>query len=257
MRKIAVCFGLVLVSLSSLAQAENWGHWRGPTGNGTAVNAKPPTEWSTTKNIKWKVELAGRENSSPIVWENQVFVTTAAPVDDKNAEGLPTVECKLFSYNRKNGNLIWERTAIVAKPHQGTHGTNGFAGASPCTDGKHVYAHFGSRGLYCYTMEGELIWKRTDFGKMETLNNFGEGSSPTIEGDKIIVPWDHQGPSALYVLNKLTGDTIQQQPRTELTGWATPLVCVCRRVFAFALCGLGRVHCHPSSHRLRCVVVVG
>jgi len=73
-------------------------------------------------------------------------------------------------------------------------------------------------------MDGQLVWKRENFGKMNTLNNFGEGSSPTIEGDKIIVPWDHQGPSALYVLNKLTGKTIWKEDRDEPTGWATPLV---------------------------------
>lgn len=224
MRKTAAYFVLLLFSLSTVAQAGNWAHWRGPTGNGSAPDATPPISWSQTKNVKWKVELAGKENSSPIVWENQVFVTTAEPVSGENAESLPTIACKLFCLNRKDGSLIWEKTATVAKPHQKTHKTNGFAGASPCTDGEHVYAHFGSRGLYCYTMDGELVWKRDDFGEMDTLNGFGEGSSPTIEGDKIIVPWDHQGPSALYLLDKRTGDTIWKKDREELTGWATPLV---------------------------------
>ncbi|MDC1405388.1 PQQ-like beta-propeller repeat protein, partial [Akkermansiaceae bacterium] len=115
-------------------------------------------------------------------------------------------------------------TATTATPHQGTHSTNGFASASPVTNGKHVYAHFGSRGLYCYTMDGELVWKRNDFGKMDTRNDFGEGSSPTLEGDKIIVPWDHEGPSALYALDRLTGKTIWKTERDEPTNWATPFV---------------------------------
>ncbi|HEY2249774.1 MAG TPA: PQQ-binding-like beta-propeller repeat protein, partial [Planctomycetaceae bacterium] len=174
MRRTAACFALVFVSLSQQARAENWGHWRGPNGNGGAIDASPPTEWSTTKNVKWKVQLPGRENSSPVVWDNQVFVTTAVPVAGQKSSGPGTLEFKILSFDRKDGKLLWEQTATAAKPHQGTHDTNGFASASPCTDGQHVYAHFGSRGLFCYTMAGELKWKREDFGKMDTLNDFGE-----------------------------------------------------------------------------------
>jgi outer membrane protein assembly factor BamB len=189
-----------------------------------ALNAHPPTEWSNTKNVKWKVDLPGRENSSPVVWGNQIFVTTAVPVGESTSGGLPTFAFKTLCFDRKNGKLLWEQTAVVAQPHEKTHDTNGFASASPCTDGEHVYAHFGSRGLFCYTMDGKLVWKREDFGKMETLNGFGEGSSPTLSGDKIIVPWDHKGPSALFILDKHTGNTIKKIDRDELTGWATPLV---------------------------------
>jgi outer membrane protein assembly factor BamB len=222
--KTVACLAFVVASFDSLATAENWAHWRGPTGNGTAPKATPPLEWSPTKNVKWKVEVPGRGLSSPIVWENQVFLTTAVPAEGQQAGGLPTLEFKLLCFDRNDGKLLWQRTATVTKPHQRTHETNGFASASPCTDGQHVYAHFGSRGLYCYSMTGELRWKRDDFGKMQTLNGFGEGSSPTIEGDKILVPWDHRGPSALYALDKRTGNTIWKADRDEPTEWATPLV---------------------------------
>ncbi|MEO1996291.1 MAG: PQQ-binding-like beta-propeller repeat protein [Planctomycetaceae bacterium] len=224
MRQAAAFIALICLSFCSLANAGNWAHWRGPDGNGTAVNSSPPTEWSSTKNVKWKVALPGRENSSPVIWENQVFVTTAVPVDGPKGKVLPKLRFNLLCLDRQNGSVIWENTATVARPHQATHNTSGFASASPCTDGQHVYAHFGSRGLFCYSLDGDLKWKREDFGKMDTLNNFGEGSSPTLEGDKILVAWDHQGPSALYALNKLTGDTIWKIDRDEPTGWATPLV---------------------------------
>jgi len=222
--KTAACFAFVFVALDSFVPAENWGHWRGPTGNGTAAKASPPIEWSNTKNVKWKVEVPGQGLSSPVIWKNQVFVTTAVPVDGQHASGLSTLEFKVLCFDRNDGKLLWQRTATVAKPHQKTHATNGFASASPCTDGQHVYAHFGSRGLFCYAMNGDLKWKRDDFGKMETLNGFGEGSSPTLEGDKILVPWDHRGPSALYALDKRTGRTIWKADRHEPTEWATPLV---------------------------------
>src|SRR5580698_6485943 len=139
--KAAVCVTLAFASLNSFAIAENWAHWRGPTGNGTAPKASPPIEWSNTKNVKWKVEVPGNGLSSPIIWENQVFVTTAVPIDSQGASDLPTLEFKLLCLDRHDGKLLWQRTATVAKPHQRTHETNGFASASPCTDGQCVYAH--------------------------------------------------------------------------------------------------------------------
>jgi len=222
MKRVALVT-LVWMSMNPFVMADNWGHWRGPTGNGIALNAEPPTSWSATKNIKWKVEIPGRSSGSPVVWDDSVYVVSSVPTGKANGR-LPNLDFKLFCFDRKNGKKLWEQTAVTATPHEDTHATNGFASASPCTDGKHVYAHFGSRGLYCYTMDGKLVWKRDDFGNMQTRNTFGEGSSPTIEGNKILVPWDHDGPSALYALDKLTGKTIWKTPRDEPTCWATPLV---------------------------------
>ena len=222
MTKIAV-ITLIWMILSPVAGADNWGHWRGPTGNGIALNATPPTVWSNTKNVKWKVEIPGRSSASPVIWDDRVYVVTAVPTG-KNAGPRPNLDFKLICYDRNDGKLVWQQTAVVATPHEDTHSTNGFASASPCTDGQHIYAHFGSRGLYCYSMDGQLVWKRDDFGQMKTRHSFGEGSSPTLDGDKILVPWDHDGPSILYALDKLTGKTIWKTPRDEPTCWATPLV---------------------------------
>lgn len=224
MRSFVRTLTVLFILQASTVFAENWGHWRGPIGNSVALKGHPPVEFSDKKNVKWKVEVPGRGSSSPIIWENQVFITTAVPVKaNPGGEPGPT-EFKLISYNRADGSILWERIAVKAIPHESGHGTNTFASASPCTDGEHIYAHFGSRGLYCYTLKGDLVWKRTDFGTMKTLNGFGEGSSPTIADDKIIIPWDHAGPSALYALNKLTGDTVWRVDRDGPTSWATPLV---------------------------------
>lgn len=210
-------FGVILVSFSfvEVARSENWSHWRGPTGNSVA-NANPPTRWSETENIKWKVKVPGKGSSSPVIWDQNVYVTSAVLLGNNQFRFC------VYCYDRKTGKLNWEQTATEAIPHQGTHQTNGYASASPCTDGQHVYAHFGSRGLYCYTMDGKLVWKR-DFGKMNTRNNFGEGSSPTLVGDLIIVPWDHEENSKLFALNKITGKTVWEVKRDEPTCWATPL----------------------------------
>lgn len=244
-KTISIC-SLLWICIAQVALADNWGHWRGASGNGVALNAKPPTEWSATKNVKWKADLPGLGSSSPVIWDDRVFVTTAVRTDDAggagtqsspsprgkggrpggggSAGGLPNLAFKVLCFNRKDGTILWEQTATVATPHQETHSTNGFASASPCTDGQHVYAHFGSRGLFCYTMDGKFVWKREDFGKMETRNSFGEGSSPTLSGNKILVPWDHEGPSSLYALDKLTGKTLWKSDRDEPTNWSTPLV---------------------------------
>jgi outer membrane protein assembly factor BamB len=231
------------VALAEVALADNWPHWRGPTGNGTSLTATPPTAWSPTKNVKWKVPIPGRSSGSPVVWENRVFAVTAIPDESaqpstpaspagpqrggrrgRGSQPLGKMQFRVLCFNRENGDLLWDKLAIETTPHEGTHSTNGFASASPCTDGKHVYAHFGSRGLYCYTMDGELKWSRTDFPKMQTRATFGEGSSPTLVDDMIIVPYDHEGPSKLYALNKLTGETIWEADRDEPTCWATPLI---------------------------------
>ncbi len=220
-----ICSALLL--FPSIALAGNWSHWRGPSGNGSSSDAKPPVEWSATKNVKWKVLIPGRGSGSPVIWEDKVFVVTAVAADGGagfDGENLSKLAFKIFCFDRKTGRVLWEKTAAESTPHEGTHSTNGFASASPCTDGTHVYAYFGSRGLFCYTMDGEFVWKRDDFGKMETRNGFGEGSSPTLIGDKILVPWDHEGPSALYALESLTGKTIWKTERDEPTNWSTPLV---------------------------------
>lgn len=234
----ALCFFTCLQFFSANLQADNWGHWRGSKGNSVAENATPPTEWSDTKNVKWKIAIPGKGSGSPVIWNEKVFVVTAVSVGGKTAPSargrggfgrrrsapLAKTSFKILCFDKDSGKKLWEKTSTDATPHQGVHSTNNFASASPCTDGKHVYAFFGSRGLYCYTLDGELVWKRDDFGKMETRNGFGEGSSPTIAGDKIIVPWDHEGPSAIFALNKMTGKTIWKTSRDEPTNWSTPLV---------------------------------
>ncbi|MEM7781943.1 MAG: PQQ-binding-like beta-propeller repeat protein [Planctomycetota bacterium] len=238
---LAIIFMPLMVTQTN---ADNWGHWRGPSGNGVAENAAPPTQWSPTKNIKWKFEIPGKGSGSPIVWDDKVFVVTGISKGAASGErsqpstgqrggrrrgrgrGMAPTETtfKLLCIDRSTGKLIWESEACKATPHQGTHSTNNFASASPCTDGTHVYAFFGSRGLYCYSMTGDLVWKKDDFGKMDTRNSFGEGASPTLAGDKIIVPWDHEGDSSIFALDKMTGETIWRTRRDEPTNWSTPLI---------------------------------
>lgn len=219
------------------AQADDWLHWRGAAGNGSSKTAAPPIEWDQQKNVKWKVAIPGKGSGSPIVWKDRVFVVTSIsegsgqPDQGRSSRGRrqrsrPTskTQCQVHCYNRTNGELVWKKTAVTAVPHEGGHGDNNFASASPCTDGQHVWAHFGSRGVYCYTMDGQLKWKYDGFEKMTTRGGFGEGCSPTLAGDMLIVPHDHEGPSKLYAFDKLTGEIKWVTERDEPTNWATPIV---------------------------------
>ncbi len=197
----------------------DWPHWRGDRGNGVSHSALPPIEFGLEKNLRWKAEIPGRGSSSPVVCGDRVFVTTAVPVE---GEGR-TLDFRLFCFDRETGRELWSRSAVKALPHEGTHETNGYASASPCTDGVRVYAHFGSQGLHCYSLDGEHLWSR-DFGDMRVRNGFGEGSSPTLTGDLVIVPWDHEGPSMLFAVDKQTGESVWETPRDEPTSWGTPLI---------------------------------
>lgn len=206
--------------LSPFSVADNWPHWRGENGNGVSTTANPPVDWTSNPgSVKWKTEIPGQGSGSPIIWEDKVFVVTAVPV-----AGTKTLDFQLMCFDRNSGQLNWTQTAANGKPAGPTHSTNNYAPASPCTDGDHVYAHFGSQGTFCFTMDGQPVWSRTDFGVMQTRNGFGEGSSPTLDGDYLFVPWDHEGPSSLYCLDKQTGQTVWKTARDEPTNWATPLI---------------------------------
>jgi outer membrane protein assembly factor BamB len=125
--------------------------------------------------------------------------------------------------DRRTGKTIWQNVVREEQPHEGHHRDHGFASHSPVTDGAHVFAYFGSRGVHCYDMNGVRRWEK-DFGDMRIAAGFGEGSSPTLFGNTVIVNWDHEGDSFIVALDKSTGSVLWQKPRDERTSWATPLV---------------------------------
>ncbi|MBL8891960.1 MAG: PQQ-binding-like beta-propeller repeat protein [Planctomycetaceae bacterium] len=125
--------------------------------------------------------------------------------------------------DRDSGKEVWRKTMIEAVPHEAGHNTNTFASASLVVDGQRIYANFGSRGFYCLDMQGEVVWEK-DLGFMRTRNGFGEGSSPSVYGDTVVVPWDHEEQSALIALNAKTGEEKWRVDRDERTTWATPLI---------------------------------
>ncbi len=128
-----------------------------------------------------------------------------------------------MALDRATGQTVWERVARTEAPAEGHHGDNSFASQSPVTDGTCVCAYFGSQGLYCYDLAGQLKWQK-DLGRQQTRNGFGAGSSPALFGDTIVVNWDHEGDDFIAAFDKQTGRELWRQPRDEATSWGTPLI---------------------------------
>jgi outer membrane protein assembly factor BamB len=244
---------LTLLSFSAAAAAnENWPQWRGPLQNGIAPTANPPTTWSETSNVRWKTKIPGSGSATPIIWENQIFIQTAVPTGkqleaEKAAEPPPAGGTapegkegrkrggggqKMTEYyrfetlclDRATGKVLWEKVAREEVPHEGFRQNEGtLASNSGLTDGEHFFAYFGSRGLYCYDMKGNLQWSQ-DLGKMRIVMGFGEGSSPALYKDILLVNWDNEEGSFIVALDKKNGKTLWKQPRDERTSWSTPLI---------------------------------
>ena len=168
--------------LSAQSAIQQWPQFRGPLGTGAAPEADPPIEWSETKNVRWKTALPGLGHASPIVWGNKIFLTTAVPfgeaqpAKDGHVHGahdfIPSVQNQQFivlAINRTDGKILWQKVVHEARPHEAGHNTASFASPSPVTDGEHIFAFFGSNGLYCLDFSGNVIWQK-DLGDMHTLS---------------------------------------------------------------------------------------
>jgi outer membrane protein assembly factor BamB len=257
----SLAFSVSVITVAAATADQNWPQWRGPRQDGVAPLATPPTTWSETNNVKWKVKIPGGGMATPIIWDNRIYVQTAIPTGKKiepasGATDAPPArkadapdaaprpggagkkkggfgggrkpteayQFVVLCLDRQTGQVIWQQVAKEELPHEGRHPTEGsFASSSGITDGKHIFAWFGSRGLYCYDLDGKLEWKQ-DFGKMRIRLTFGEGSSPAMHGDSLIINWDNEEGSFITALDKNSGKTLWKKPREEQTSWSTPLV---------------------------------
>src|SRR2546422_7799484 len=209
-----------------------WPKWRGPDDNGMA-RTDAPLHWSDKENIKWKTAIPGRGHSSPVVWGDKIFVTTAvatgpaaASTASRRAHGgppgasgpQPEHRFEVICIDKNTGKVLWQRTARTAAPHEGFHSMYGsFASNSPITDGKHVYAFFGSRGVYCYDLDGKLIWEKDLGVKMKMRLGFGEGTAPALSGDTLILNFDQEADSFIVALDKNTGKELWRASRDEIS----------------------------------------
>jgi outer membrane protein assembly factor BamB len=236
---------LFLVSLVAGAGAEsqgfesNWPQWRGPLASGVAPHADPPLRWSEQSNLRWRVALPGSGSATPLVWGNRIFVLAAEDTHRvADAADLPSPDPRfskrtepprtyyrflVLCLDRATGKTLWQRVATEQVPHEGHHPTHSYAAASPTTDGQRLYVSFGSRGVYCYDLHGNRKWQR-DLGRLQTRLGWGEGASPALGGDSLVLNWDNEAGSFATVLDAATGTTRWQKTRDEPTSWATPLV---------------------------------
>lgn len=220
------------------AAADNWGQWRGPLATGVAPQADPPLVWNESDgtNVRWKSPIPGRGHSTPVVWNDRIFLTTAVATGPAlpprpstapgNHDNLPVTHRHKFvalAVDRGSGKILWQNTLREALPHEQGHQTGSLASASPVTDGEHVIVNFGSFGLYCLDFDGTLVWHK-DFGAMQSLHGHGEGSSPVLWGKTLVVNWDHEAGSFVVALDKRTGEQLWKVDRKEITSWATPIV---------------------------------
>lgn len=215
-----------------------WAQWRGPSNNGLAPGDAPLT-WGDSANVRWKIAIPGRGHSSPVIWGDRLFLTTAVPTG--KAAGSAAAgrgygagggagagqehQFDVMAIDRLSGAILWRQTALTAVPHEGYHQLYGsFASNSPATDGKRVYASFGSRGVYAYDMDGKLIWKK-DFGiQMQMRLQFGEGAAVALSGDRLVVSYDNEGAGLVAALDTATGREVWRVPRNERSSWSSPVV---------------------------------
>jgi outer membrane protein assembly factor BamB len=237
------CLALLVAAPWALAADDavlkNWPAWRGPQANGVAPLGDPPTKWSETENIRWKVEIPGEGSSTPIIWNDRIFLLTAIKTD-KTVDTVPDAENQpqrpfgikfpknyyqfvVLCLDRQTGKTLWQKVATERVPHEGVHPDNDYASSSPVTDGKRLFVSFGSRGVYSYDLDGNLRWQK-EFGTLTTRNSFGEGSSPALHGNVLVTTWDQDGPSFITAQNADTGELLWRKDRDEKTAWATPLI---------------------------------
>ena len=219
------CLFAALVAMCGAfpALAENWPAWRGGDGSGHSSEKNLPVKWSTTENVRWKVELPERGNSTPVVWGNRVFITQATDKSTKRA---------VMCFARADGKLLWKQETEYTEKEP-THQTNPYCSASPITDGERVIASLGSAGMVCYDMDGKELW-RQELGKVHHI--WGNASSPILYGDLCIL-WVGPGSvQQLLAVNKKTGKAVwefnepggkssEAPPERPYVGsWSTPII---------------------------------
>ena len=191
--------------------AKYWARWRGPSGQGMVSGTGYVDTWSATQNVVWKTPVPGSGNSSPIVWANRIYLTTAADSGSK---------ASLLAFDRTTGKQVWE--AVVPAGDAGrTHDKNGFASATAVTDGQRIYASFGSRGLMAVDMNGKQVW-HIELGRIE--NYHGPAGSPVLYKNSVILYQDQRGNSFVAAFDKATGKQLWRTQRDAQVGWGTPIV---------------------------------
>jgi outer membrane protein assembly factor BamB len=248
-RRIATGIAIVstlsigFLSLINTSSAANWPQWRGADGSGVSTEKNLPSDWNVSKNIKWKTPIEGRGHSSPIVWNNRIFLTTA--VEGEVVPGAKAIKhmdgdkeflhpdsvgadrkhtFKVVCIDRVSGKVLWQSVAWEGTPYDNRHRKSSYAASTPATDGEFVYAFFGTEGLYAYDFKGKLAWK-AKLGNLGTVG-MGTGTSPVLYDNLVIVQCDEENGAASFIvaLDKKSGKEVWRTPRKVQVSWSTPLL---------------------------------
>lgn len=244
--------GCILLMTTGHTFAGNWPGWRGD-GQGISSENKLPLKWSEQDKVKWKTPIPGTGHSSAIVWGNRVFVTTAV-AEDPNVESFrggvymggdrKKPDESQYAYHvicldADHGNVLWSKAVATQSPRARRHTKNTYASETPVTDGKYVFASFGSAGLYAVDLEGNLIWQR-DLGLMRVRAGWGTGSSPILFQNMVIANCDSDDDSYIAAFDKTSGDPVWRTERDEGASWGTP--------FLFEVAGRMTVVTNATKH---------
>ena len=233
---------LLIVFLVQAVHAANWPQFRGSNANGVDASVPAPTEWDieTGKNIRWKTPIPGLAHSSPIIWENRVYVITAVRPgkadlkvglygDIESAPDQAEHEWRILAIDRASGKIIWNELGHKAVPRVQRHPKSSHASSTPATDGRKFVAIFGSEGLFCFDTDGHPLWKK-DLGPMDSgfyvvpTAQWGFASSPVIHDGRIIVQCDVKTNSFLAAFNLEDGKELWRTPRKDVPTWSTPTI---------------------------------
>lgn len=235
---------LLLMTLCvSAAHAGSWPSFRGPGATGVADDQRPPIEWDVTKghNVFWKTPIPGLGHSSPVVWDNRIFLTTAVSSDPNSIfkHGLDgSIDRRTdvsehrwlaLCLDKRTGRILWTREAARGTPKVQRHPKNSYASATPATDGKRVVVSFGSEGLYAYDFQGRLLWKQ-DMGVIDAgasydpTYHWGTASSPILNKNLAIILCDQQKGSFLAAFDARTGKPVWRTDRDVISSFSTPSI---------------------------------
>ncbi|MCA9197650.1 MAG: PQQ-binding-like beta-propeller repeat protein [Planctomycetales bacterium] len=238
-----------------------WPQWRGPTASG-AADAELPLSFDS-QNQLWSIRLPGLSHSTPIVCGDLLVLLSANETDQAVSEAEyqqnlaknqhqktqppeKLIQIDVMAVERKTGQIRWVNSLGPFVSHEGKHPTNSFASTSPVSQGKRIFIHLGSRGIYCLSWDGETIWKR-DLGHMATRYGWGEGTSPAVTESLLIVQWDHEGDSFVTALRQSDGSTAWTSVRDEPTSWSTPLVVRHHESERIICAGTNGVSCYDAN----------